>query len=175
MKRYIYKMWGEYRLGTYCTSFYRCTLFKLCAVWHLWGNLTFTVWFFAETTLLFFFVLFICWFVHEDDVLLEMWGTLTWVVLSLAIGCVWNKSVFHICYKNKATTSFQMPVFWLLFLLCSVTWLPPMPWQLKMPTFSFSFRAMLSRHWLVSTFRIWVKSKHAKVNNEHCNAHWTVV
>lgn len=37
----------------------------------------------------------------------------------------------------------------------SDTWLPPMPWQLKMPTFSFSLRAMLSRHWLVSTLRIW--------------------
>lgn len=39
----------------------------------------------------------------------------------------------------------------------SDTWLPPMPWQLKIPTFSFSLRAMLSRHWLVSTLRIWAK------------------
>lgn len=36
-----------------------------------------------------------------------------------------------------------------------VTWLPPIPWQLKIPTFSFSFLAMLSRHWFVSTFLIW--------------------
>lgn len=34
------------------------------------------------------------------------------------------------------------------------TWFPPMPWQLKKPTFSFSFRPMLSTHWLVSTFLI---------------------
>lgn len=36
-----------------------------------------------------------------------------------------------------------------------ITWLPPIPWQLKIPTFSFSFLAMLSRHWFVSTFLIW--------------------
>lgn len=35
------------------------------------------------------------------------------------------------------------------------TWFPPMPWQLKKPTFSFSFLPMLSTHWLVSTFLIW--------------------
>lgn len=39
------------------------------------------------------------------------------------------------------------------------TWLPPMPWQLKMPTFSFSLRPMLSKHWLVSTFLIWRKKE----------------
>lgn len=41
-----------------------------------------------------------------------------------------------------------------------LTWLPPIPWQLKMPTFSFSFLAMLSRHWLVSTLRIWKRTDH---------------
>lgn len=41
-----------------------------------------------------------------------------------------------------------------------LTWLPPMPWQLKMPTFSFSFLAMLSRHWLVSTLRICNRTDH---------------
>lgn len=34
-----------------------------------------------------------------------------------------------------------------------------MPWQLKNPTFSFSLRPMLSKHWLVSTFLIWRKEK----------------
>lgn len=47
-----------------------------------------------------------------------------------------------------------------------LTWLPPMPWQLKMPTFSFSFRAMLSRHWLVSTLRICEIHRH--VINSSC-------
>lgn len=32
-----------------------------------------------------------------------------------------------------------------------------MPWQLKNPTFSFSLRPILSKHWLVSTFLIWRK------------------
>lgn len=39
------------------------------------------------------------------------------------------------------------------------TWFPPMPWQLKNPTFSFSLRPMLSKHWLVSTFLIWRKER----------------
>lgn len=34
-----------------------------------------------------------------------------------------------------------------------------MPWQLKNPTFSFSLRPMLSKHWLVSTFLIWRKER----------------
>lgn len=47
-----------------------------------------------------------------------------------------------------------------------LTWLPPMPWQLKMPTFSFSFRAMLSRHWLVSTLRI------CEIQRDVINSSW---
>lgn len=44
---------------------------------------------------------------------------------------------------------------------CVLTWFPPIPWQLKKPTFSFSFLPMLSTHWLVSTFLIcgWSKAK----------------
>lgn len=45
------------------------------------------------------------------------------------------------------------------FSLFLFTWFPPMPWQLKNPTFSFSLRPMLSKHWLVSTFLIWRKER----------------
>lgn len=45
------------------------------------------------------------------------------------------------------------------FPLVLFTWFPPMPWQLKNPTFSFSLRPMLSKHWLVSTFLIWGKER----------------
>lgn len=45
-----------------------------------------------------------------------------------------------------------------------------MPWQLKMPTFSFSLRPMLSKHWLVSTFLIWRKKKMKRALEQYaCN------
>lgn len=60
---------------------------------------------------------------------------------------------FHSRRKTSPSACVQERYEWL-------TWLPPIPWQLKMPTFSFSFLAMLSRHWLVSTFRIWMWTDH---------------
>lgn len=49
------------------------------------------------------------------------------------------------------------------------TWFPPMPWQLKKPTFSFSFLPMLSTHWLVSTFLIWRGKGNISTNGKNTN------
>lgn len=66
----------------------------------------------------------------------------------------------------------QAPLKRLLYntLLFDFTWFPPMPWQLKMPTFSFSLRPMLSKHWLVSTFLIWRKRRNVPWRKMAANA-----